>query len=223
MSLFIVFPWAATRLWNSRWNAMSFGPLEFRADLDARGPEGALGAGLHRADLAMLASAVAAIIASTAKLGGREADPEKMAGLGVIRRVHRGALLHRHPADDPSLVREILSARRRTQRASASSSSGSTRRRGSGSSCSSAISRWRSSRSGSASPTGAIATGRSWSATPGSRQRRHFDHDPVDRCRAEGGRRLRRRVRHRRDLILRGGDSLRRRDRLSAFGAGRGA
>ena len=36
-TLFIVFPWAATRLWNSRWNAMSFGPLEFRADLDAKG------------------------------------------------------------------------------------------------------------------------------------------------------------------------------------------
>ena len=49
MSLFIVFPWAATRLWNSRWNAMSFGPLQFRADLNARGAEGALGVALHRA------------------------------------------------------------------------------------------------------------------------------------------------------------------------------
>lgn len=37
LTLFIVFPWAATRLWNSRWNAMSFGPLEFRADLNAKG------------------------------------------------------------------------------------------------------------------------------------------------------------------------------------------
>jgi len=37
MSLFIIYPWAATRLWNSRWNAMSFGPLAFRADLDAQG------------------------------------------------------------------------------------------------------------------------------------------------------------------------------------------
>jgi uncharacterized membrane protein YjgN (DUF898 family) len=37
MTMFIVFPWAATRLWNSRWNAMSFGPLAFRARLDARG------------------------------------------------------------------------------------------------------------------------------------------------------------------------------------------
>jgi uncharacterized membrane protein YjgN (DUF898 family) len=37
MTMFIVFPWAATRLWNSRWNAMSFGPLQFRADLTAEG------------------------------------------------------------------------------------------------------------------------------------------------------------------------------------------
>lgn len=37
MTMFIMFPWAATRLWNSRWNAMSFGQLQFRADLDAEG------------------------------------------------------------------------------------------------------------------------------------------------------------------------------------------
>jgi uncharacterized membrane protein YjgN (DUF898 family) len=37
VTMFIVYPWAATRLWNSRWNAMSFGPLEFRAKLDADG------------------------------------------------------------------------------------------------------------------------------------------------------------------------------------------
>jgi uncharacterized membrane protein YjgN (DUF898 family) len=37
LTMFIMFPWAATRLWNSRWNAMSFGPLEFRADLNAEG------------------------------------------------------------------------------------------------------------------------------------------------------------------------------------------
>ena len=37
MTMFIVFPWAATRLWNSRWNAMSFGPLQFRANLNAEG------------------------------------------------------------------------------------------------------------------------------------------------------------------------------------------
>ena len=37
MSLFIVYPWAATRLWNSRWKAMSFGPLQFKANLNAQG------------------------------------------------------------------------------------------------------------------------------------------------------------------------------------------
>ena len=37
MTMFIVYPWAATQLWNARWNAMSFGPLQFRAKLDAEG------------------------------------------------------------------------------------------------------------------------------------------------------------------------------------------
>lgn len=37
MTMFIMYPWAATRLWNSRWNAMSFGPLQFRANLTAEG------------------------------------------------------------------------------------------------------------------------------------------------------------------------------------------
>jgi uncharacterized membrane protein YjgN (DUF898 family) len=37
LTMFIIFPWAATRLWNSRWNAMSFGQLRFRANLTADG------------------------------------------------------------------------------------------------------------------------------------------------------------------------------------------
>jgi uncharacterized membrane protein YjgN (DUF898 family) len=37
LTMFIMFPWATTRLWNSRWNAMSFGQLDFRAGLDAEG------------------------------------------------------------------------------------------------------------------------------------------------------------------------------------------
>ena len=37
MTMFIMFPWATTRLWNSRWNAMSFGPLKFDAHLNAKG------------------------------------------------------------------------------------------------------------------------------------------------------------------------------------------
>lgn len=34
---FIAFPWATTRLWNARWNEMSFGPYAFRADLFSEG------------------------------------------------------------------------------------------------------------------------------------------------------------------------------------------
>jgi uncharacterized membrane protein YjgN (DUF898 family) len=40
MTMFIMFPWAATRLWNSRWNEMSFGALRFRSTLDAEGLKG---------------------------------------------------------------------------------------------------------------------------------------------------------------------------------------
>jgi uncharacterized membrane protein YjgN (DUF898 family) len=40
LTIFIMFPWAATRLWNSRWNAMSFGDVPFRANLDAEGLKG---------------------------------------------------------------------------------------------------------------------------------------------------------------------------------------
>jgi uncharacterized membrane protein YjgN (DUF898 family) len=37
ITYFIVWPWAATRLWNSRWNQMSFGPLQFQASMTAVG------------------------------------------------------------------------------------------------------------------------------------------------------------------------------------------
>ena len=37
MTMFIMFPWAATRLWGARWNRMSFGSLAFHANLDATG------------------------------------------------------------------------------------------------------------------------------------------------------------------------------------------
>jgi len=40
MTMFIMHPWAATRLWNSRWNQMSFGPLPFRANLTSKGLKG---------------------------------------------------------------------------------------------------------------------------------------------------------------------------------------
>ena len=38
MTFWIVWPWAATRLWTGRWNQMSFGDLAFRSELDAPGP-----------------------------------------------------------------------------------------------------------------------------------------------------------------------------------------
>jgi uncharacterized membrane protein YjgN (DUF898 family) len=37
MTFWIVWPWAATRLWSSRWNQMSFGDLIFYTRLDAEG------------------------------------------------------------------------------------------------------------------------------------------------------------------------------------------
>ncbi|HLO19105.1 MAG TPA: DUF898 family protein [Sphingomicrobium sp.] len=72
MSLFIVYPWAATRLWNSRWNAMSFGPLEFRSNLDAQGLKGRW-ALVYLVPVGLVAAGIAAgIMAVTAKeTGGR--------------------------------------------------------------------------------------------------------------------------------------------------------
>ena len=35
MTMFVLYPWAATRLWNGRWNEMSFGGMRFRANLTA--------------------------------------------------------------------------------------------------------------------------------------------------------------------------------------------
>ena len=48
----------ATPLWNSRWNAMSFGPLEFRATLNADGLKKTLGANLSGAHWPACSSAI---------------------------------------------------------------------------------------------------------------------------------------------------------------------
>lgn len=40
ITLFIPFPWATTKLWNARWNAMSFGPAQFQAKLSTDGLKG---------------------------------------------------------------------------------------------------------------------------------------------------------------------------------------
>src|SRR5438270_7989958 len=70
MTMFIMFPWAATRLWNGRWNAMSFGPLQFRADLDAEGLK-ARWAALYVAPIGMIAAGVTAgVMATMAAKGG---------------------------------------------------------------------------------------------------------------------------------------------------------
>src|SRR6476469_99253 len=70
LTMFIVYPWAATRLWNSRWKAMSFGPLEFRANLNAEGLK-ARWALLYIAPIGFFGAAMAAgVIAAMAAKGG---------------------------------------------------------------------------------------------------------------------------------------------------------
>jgi len=70
ITMFIVYPWAATRLWNSRWNAMSFGPLDFRATLDAEGLKGRW-ALVYLAPVGLFAAAIAAgVMAVAAKTSG---------------------------------------------------------------------------------------------------------------------------------------------------------
>jgi uncharacterized membrane protein YjgN (DUF898 family) len=87
MSLFVVYPWAATRLWNSRWKAMSFGPLQFRANLTAEGLK-ARWALLYIAPVGMIFAAMTAgIMAATAAKGGSVPSPGLMAilfGLAAI-------------------------------------------------------------------------------------------------------------------------------------------
>lgn len=72
LTFFIVYPWAATRLWNSRWNAMSFGPLEFRANLNSEGLK-ARWALVYLAPLGLVFAAMAAGLMAgvAARNGGR--------------------------------------------------------------------------------------------------------------------------------------------------------
>jgi uncharacterized membrane protein YjgN (DUF898 family) len=82
MTMFIVYPWAATRLWNSRWNAMSFGPLPFRAKLTAEGLKGRW-ALIYLVPIG--AAALGAIIFfGILGLSERHIGGGPMAGLGVI-------------------------------------------------------------------------------------------------------------------------------------------
>jgi uncharacterized membrane protein YjgN (DUF898 family) len=76
MSLWIVWPWAATRLWNGRWNQMSFGPLHFRTELDAEGLKGRWAA-VYLVPMAAFAVAgvIAAVIGLGSAMGGSEPNP----------------------------------------------------------------------------------------------------------------------------------------------------
>lgn len=81
ITLWIAWPWMSVKLWNSRWNAMSFGPLEFRANLDAEGLKGRW--------LLIYLVPVGAAILGVLMLGmlgmsGRPLGTGPMAGLGVM-------------------------------------------------------------------------------------------------------------------------------------------
>lgn len=67
LTMFIIFPWAATRLWNARWNQMSFGPLEFRSTLNAEGLK-ARWAAVYLVPLAVIIGAT--IVGGIVGLGG---------------------------------------------------------------------------------------------------------------------------------------------------------
>jgi len=82
MTLFIMFPWATTRLWNSRWNAMSFGPLKFHANLDAEGLK-ARWALIYVAPIAAAILAFA-LIATLGLSGPNEGGPNPTLGGAVI-------------------------------------------------------------------------------------------------------------------------------------------
>ena len=71
LTLFIVWPWAATRLWNSRWNQMSFGPLQFQTDLTAEGL-GARWAGVYLAPVGMFLVMMMTAGLGAMTLGGSE-------------------------------------------------------------------------------------------------------------------------------------------------------
>jgi uncharacterized membrane protein YjgN (DUF898 family) len=79
MTMFVLFPWAATRLWNSRWKAMSFGPLQFRAGLDADGLKGRW-ALLYVAPVGLIVAAgTAGVMAAASAKGGATPPASLMA------------------------------------------------------------------------------------------------------------------------------------------------
>jgi uncharacterized membrane protein YjgN (DUF898 family) len=85
MTFWIVWPWAATRLWNGRWNQMSFGQLQFRTDLDADGLKRRWAA-VYLVPMAAFAVAgtLAAIIGLGAAAAGGEPSPRLFAIIAGI-------------------------------------------------------------------------------------------------------------------------------------------
>jgi len=82
MTMFIVWPWAATRLWNGRWNQMSFGPLSFRTDLTAEGLKGRWAAVyLVPIGAFIVAAIIAAMIGVGSAMAGSEPNPTFMAAI----------------------------------------------------------------------------------------------------------------------------------------------
>lgn len=69
----ILFPWASTRLWNSRWNKMSFGPYRFEAALDTKGLKRRWAA-LYAVPFALIFFAGAAGALGLAMSGGAEGE-----------------------------------------------------------------------------------------------------------------------------------------------------
>ena len=82
MTMFIMFPWAATRLWNARWNQMSFGPIQFRARLDARGLKRRW-ALIYLVPIALLAVVGLLAVAAGVAIAGSRTGPNS-AGIMVI-------------------------------------------------------------------------------------------------------------------------------------------
>ena len=74
MTMFIVYPWAATRLWNARWNAMSFGPLPFGANLNAAELKQRW-ALIYVAPFGLIVAAITMGVVSTAAAGDRVSPP----------------------------------------------------------------------------------------------------------------------------------------------------
>jgi uncharacterized membrane protein YjgN (DUF898 family) len=83
ITMFILYPWAATRLWNLRWNAMSFGPLQFQAKLTAEGLK-ARWALLYLAPVGMIIAMMIAGVMAFATAGGNRPPAGLMAMFFLI-------------------------------------------------------------------------------------------------------------------------------------------